>query len=341
MRTSTSPAFGGSTSISTIFSGSLVAKATAARDLIMEALLSVYEKCPQSKARPNGDSSANIKTLLPIRDNLSHLGMATQEMTMNRWEGLDEFVAVAECGQFSAAAERLGLSTSQVSRQVARLEERLQSRLFYRSTRRVALTEAGQTFLQHCQRLQDAREEALRAVSDLGAEPKGLLRMTCASAYGERFIVPLVNQFMAQHPQLRVEIELSNRQLDLLHEGLDLAIRLGRLQDSRLMAARLAPREMYLCAAPDYLQHYGRPHSLSELSRHNCLIGSSEHWSFAEGGRETQVRVQGNWRCNSGQAVLDAALRGFGLCQLPDYYVLPHLRSGALISLLEQHQPPN
>ena len=168
---------------------------------------------------------------------------------MSRWEGLDEFVAVAETGRFTAAAERLGLSSSHVSRQVARLEERLQTRLFC-STRRVALTEAGQTFLQHCQRLVDARDEALRAVNDLTGEPKGLLRMTCAVAYGERFIVPLVNQFMARHPQLRVEIELSNRPLDLVHEGLDLAIRLGRLQDSRLVATRLAPRVMYLCAAP-------------------------------------------------------------------------------------------
>lgn len=260
---------------------------------------------------------------------------------MNRWEGLDEFVAVAECGQFTAAAERLGLSSSQVSRQVARLEERLQARLFYRSTRRVALTEAGQTFLQHCQRLQDAREEALRAVGDLGSEPKGLLRMTCAVAYGERFIVPLVTDFMISHPQLRVDIELSNRNLDLVHEGLDLAIRLGRLQDSRLVATRLAPRRMYLCAAPDYLQHYGRPHSLSELGRHNCLIGSSDTWSFQLDGRETAQRVQGNWRCNSGQAVLDAALRGLGVCQLPDYYVLEHLRSGALVSLLDNQQPPN
>jgi len=260
---------------------------------------------------------------------------------MNRWEGLDEFVAVAECGQFTAAAERLGLSSSQVSRQVARLEERLQTRLFYRSTRRVALTEAGQTFLQHCQRLQDAREEALRAVGDLGSEPKGLLRMTCAVAYGERFIVPLVTDFMTRHPQLRVDIELSNRNLDLVHEGLDLAIRLGRLQDSRLVATRLAPRRMYLCAAPGYLQRYGRPHSLSELGRHNCLVGSSDTWSFQLDGREAAQRVQGNWRCNSGQAVLDAALRGLGLCQLPDYYVLEHLRSGALISLLDNQQPPN
>ncbi|AGI23413.1 transcriptional regulator [Pseudomonas sp. ATCC 13867] len=260
---------------------------------------------------------------------------------MHRWEGLDEFVAVAETGQFTAAAERLGVSSSHVSRQVARLEERLQTRLLYRNTRKVTLSEAGQTFLQHCRRLQDAREEALRAVSDLSAEPKGLLRMTCAVAYGERFVVPLVNGFMAQFPQLRVEIELSNRQLDLLHEGFDLAIRLGRLTDSRLVATRLAPRVMYLCATPDYLARHGTPESLAELAQHNCLVGSSDQWSFLEDGREIQHRVQGNWRCNSGQAVLDAALRGFGLCQLPDYYVLEHLRSGRLVSLLEAHQPPN
>ncbi len=260
---------------------------------------------------------------------------------MHRWEGLDEFVAVAETGQFTAAAERLGVSSSHVSRQVARLEERLQTRLLYRNTRKVTLSEAGQTFLQHCRRLQDAREEALRAVSDLSAEPKGLLRMTCAVAYGERFVVPLVNEFMAQFPQLRVEVELSNRQLDLFHEGFDLAIRLGRLSDSRLVATRLAPRVMYLCATPDYLTRHGSPQSVAELTQHNCLVGSSDQWSFLEDGRETQHRVQGNWRCNSGQAVLDAALRGFGLCQLPDYYVLEHLRSGRLVSLLEAHQPPN
>ena len=165
--------------------------------------------------------------------------------------------------------------------------------------------------------------------------------MTCAVAYGERFIVPLVTRFMALYPQLRVEVELSNRTLDLLHEGMDLAIRLGRLADSRLVATRLAPRRMYLCASPAYLERYGRPHSLSELARHNCLIGSSDLWALQQDGREISQRVQGNWRCNSGQAVLDAALLGMGLCQLPDYYVLEHLHSGALVSLLEGHQPPN
>lgn len=213
-------------------------------------------------------------------------------MSENRWEGIDEFVAVAECSQFTAAAERLGVSSSHISRQIVRLEERLQTRLLYRSTRRVTLTEAGQTFLQHCQRLQDGREEALRAVGDLTSEPKGMLRMTCAVAYGERFIVPLVTRFMGHYPQLRIDIELTNRQLDLVHEGLDLAIRLGRLQDSRLVATRLAPRRMYLCASPSYLERYGRPHSLSELSRHNCLIGSSDLWQLEQNGREFSQRVQ-------------------------------------------------
>lgn len=260
---------------------------------------------------------------------------------MSRWSGLDEFVSVAELGHFSRAADKLGVSASHVSRQIARLEDRLQTRLFYRSTRQVTLTEAGQTFLQHCQHLQDARDEAIQAVSDLSSEPKGMLRMTCSVAYGEEFIMPLVNDFMQQHPRLRVEMTLTNQPLDLLHGQFDLAIRLGRLQDSRLVATRLAPRRMYLCAAPSYLEHHGAPHSLSELPRHNCLIGSSDTWSFLESGREIPVRVQGNWRCNSGRTVLDAALRGFGLCQLPDYYVQAHLRSGALRSLLTQHEPPH
>ncbi|TVT73830.1 MAG: LysR family transcriptional regulator [Pseudomonas sp.] len=260
---------------------------------------------------------------------------------MSRWEGLDEFVAVAECGSFMRAAERLRVSSSHVSRQVARLEERLQARLLYRTTRRVSLTEAGHTFFTRCQRLIEERDEAFLAISDLHSAPTGLLRMTAAVAYGERFIVPLVNEFMAQHPQLRVDIELSNRTLDLVQESYDLAIRLGKLGESRLVATRIAPRAMYLCAAPNYLERYGRPHTLSELARHNCLIGTSDIWSFQIEGREQHFKPSGNWRCNSGEAVLDAALRGFGLCQLPDYYVQGPLRRGELVSLLESNQPPD
>lgn len=260
---------------------------------------------------------------------------------MSRWAGLDEFVAVAECGNFSRAAARLRLSSSHVSRQVALLEERMQTRLLYRTTRRVSLTEAGQTFFARCQRLIEERDEAFLTISDLQSAPSGLLRMTAAVAYGERFIVPLVNDFMAQHPLLKLEIELTNRTLDMVHEGFDLAIRLGRLSESSLVATRIAPRAMYLCASPDYLACYGRPHTLSELSGHNCLVGTSDTWFFQQDQREYQFKPAGNWRCNSGQAVLDATLRGFGLSQLPDYYVLDLLRRGDLVSLLEANQPPN
>ncbi|TVP93549.1 MAG: LysR family transcriptional regulator, partial [Pseudomonadaceae bacterium] len=253
----------------------------------------------------------------------------------------DAFVSVADSGHFSTAAKRLGVSTSHVSRQIARLEERLQTRLFYRSTRQVSLTEAGHTFLQHCRHLLDARDEAIQAVSDLGGEPKGLLRLTCAVAYGESYIMPLVTDFMQRYPKLNIDMQLTNQTLDLLHGSFDLAIRLGRLQDSSLIATRLAPRNMYLCAAPSYLKQHGAPHSLSELSRHNCLIGSSDIWTFAQNGQETPIRVQGNLRCNSGRAVLDAALRGLGLCQLPDYYVQQPLADGKLHALLPQHQPPH
>lgn len=260
---------------------------------------------------------------------------------MNRWEGLDEFVAVVECASFSRAAERLRVSSSHVSRQVALLEERLQARLLYRTTRKVSLTEAGQTFFARCQRLIEERDEAFVVVSDLHRAPSGLLRMTAAVAYGERFIMPIMNAFMAQHPQLRIEVELTNRVVDLVQDGFDLAIRLGRLENSSLIASRIAPRVMYLCAAPAYLERYGRPHTLSELAGHNCLIGSNDTWYFRDEGREYPFKPRGNWRCNSGEAVLDAALRGLGLCHLPDYYVLEALGRGELLPLLEANQPPD
>ncbi|MES2817837.1 MAG: LysR family transcriptional regulator [Pseudomonadota bacterium] len=262
-------------------------------------------------------------------------------MGVQGWQGLDEFVAVAECGSFLGAAARLRVSSSHISRQVARLEERLQARLLYRTTRRVSLTEAGQTFFSRCQRLIEERDEAFLAISDLQGAPSGLLRMTCAVAYGERFIVPLVNDFIALYPQLQVEIELSNRTLDLVQEGYDLAIRLGRLSESSLVATRIAPRALYLCASPQYLERYGRPHTLSELARHNCLIGTGDTWLLQAQGREQSFKPSGNWRCNSGQAVLNAALSGLGLCQLPDYYVLEPLRQGRLVSLLEDNRPPD
>ena len=260
---------------------------------------------------------------------------------MSRWDGIDEFTAVAEQASFSAAARRLGLSTSAVSREIARLEDRLQTRLLHRTTRRVELTDAGRDFLARCRRLIDERDEALAAVQPDDQAPRGLLRMTCSVSYGERFIAPAVNAFARQNPELRIELDLDNRLRDLVGDGYDLAVRFGHLTDSRLMARRLASRRLILCASPDYLARRGAPRDLSEIASHDGLIGSAEHWRFTEAGREVTLRPSGRWRCNSGAAVLDATLQGLGLCQLPDFYVAEALATGALISLLDEQRPPD
>lgn len=261
---------------------------------------------------------------------------------MGGWDGIETFIAVCETEGFSSAAARLGVSTSHVSREIARLEDRLQVRLLYRTTRQVSMTDAGRAFLERCRRLVEEREEMFAAISERDGAPRGHLRLTCSIAYGERFIVPLVNQFMAAHPQLSVTIDLTNRLVDLVGEGFDLAVRTGTsLGDTRLVAVRLASRTRHLCAAPAYLERHGTPMALADLPAHDCLIGTADIWYFSDGERPVEFRPRSQWRCNSGFAVLDAARQGLGLCQLPDFYVEPHLAAGTLVSLLEANRPPD
>ncbi|UTW12640.1 LysR substrate-binding domain-containing protein [Marinobacterium rhizophilum] len=254
------------------------------------------------------------------------------------WEGVSEFVAVAETESFTVAAKRLGISTAQVSRQVSALENRLSAKLLYRTTRRVSVTEAGQTYYQHCRQVLNGLEEAERTITQLQQSPRGSLRLTAPVTYGEKTIAPLVNDFILQYPELDVQLKLSNQTLDLVAEGFDLAVRLGKLKDSSLMARRLSSRTQYVCASPRYLSTYGVPHSLSELDQHNCLQGNLDYWRFQEQGRARNVRVKGNLRCDSGWGLLDAAVKGIGIVQLPDYYVRPALESGQLIALLAPFQ---
>ncbi len=257
---------------------------------------------------------------------------------MHRWEGVNEFVAVAETESFTRAAERLEVSTAQVSRQVSALEARLSTRLFYRTTRRVSTTEAGQIYYQHCRQILDALEQAERSLTNMQLVPQGRLRLTAPVTYGEKSIAPLVNDFVLRYPELDVEMKLTNQQLDLVAEGYDLAVRLGKLDDSSLMARRLASRTLYVCASPAYLAVHGTPHSLSELEQHNCLQGNLGYWRFQDAGHPRNVRIRGNVRCDSGRALLDAALKGVGIVQLPDYYVGPALEAGTLVPLLTHYQ---
>lgn len=260
---------------------------------------------------------------------------------MFSWEGISEFVAVAEAGSFTAAAKQLGISTAQVSRQVSQLEARLATKLFYRTTRRVTVTEAGQVYYQHCRQVLDGLDQAERAVTDWQQTPKGRLRVTAPVTYGEGTVAPLLNDLVVRYPELEVQLFLTNQKLDLVAEGFDLAVRLGKLETSSLVAKRLASRTQYVCAAPSYLAAHGTPQSLADLERHNCLRGTLDYWRFQANGKARNLRVRGNIHCNSGWSLVDAALKGIGIVQLPDYYVLGHIESGRLVQLLEHYQEPD
>jgi DNA-binding transcriptional LysR family regulator len=161
--------------------------------------------------------------------------------------------------------------------------------------------------------------------------------MTCS----ERFVVPMINRFMLQHPHLHVEVLLANELMDLVDHGIDLAVRFGQLRDSSLIATRLGSRTRYLCASPGYLQAHGCPQSLEDLARHHCVSGIADVWTFTRDGRAWEHRPDGRFRCNSGYAVVDAALAGLGLCQLPDFYIEEPLHTGSLVEILPGHRPPD
>jgi len=162
--------------------------------------------------------------------------------------------------------------------------------------------------------------------------------MTAPVTYGERFVMPIVVNFMEKYPQVEVICELTNKQLDLVDGSYDLAIRLGRLADSSLVAKRLTSRRQYVCASPAYLQQYGVPETLADLNQHHCLIGTNSHWHFDEQGKEKVIKVQGRLQCSSGLTLLDAALRGMGVVQLPGYYVNEAIKQGQLVVVLAPFQ---
>jgi DNA-binding transcriptional LysR family regulator len=256
------------------------------------------------------------------------------------WEGVTEFVAVAEAQSFTGAAKALETSVAQISRKVAALEERLSIKLLIRTTRKVSVTEAGQTYYQHCRHLVEGLKQADRAITELNATPQGRLKITSSVTYGEQLIAPLLSDFMLMYPQLELELVLSNQTFDLVEQDFDLAIRLGRLSDSTMMAKRLSSRQVRVCASPAYIEKYGEPHTLSELSQHNCLVGSLPIWRFIENKKEKSVRVKGSVHCNSGAALTNAALKGLGIVQLPDFYVQESMDKGELVEILVPYREP-
>ncbi|HEX5793469.1 MAG TPA: LysR family transcriptional regulator [Rheinheimera sp.] len=260
---------------------------------------------------------------------------------MKHWTGISEFVAVAEQQSFTKAAKQLGISIAQVSRNIAELEAGLAIKLLYRSTRSVSLTEEGQLYLQHCRHLVASLEEANRTLANLKATPRGQIKLTAPVFYGETRIAPLLHDFLRLYPDTELELQLTNNKVDLVQGGFDLAIRLGTLEDSSLIARKLASRTQYIVAAPDYLQRCGTPVTITQLNQHQCLTGTLAVWRFSVNGSLVQYKPKGRIICNSGVALLDAALKGLGLVQLPDYYVNDKLSRSELISVLDDIRQPD
>lgn len=263
---------------------------------------------------------------------------------LDRVTGMQVFVRVAALGSFSAAARALGLSQTMVTKHIAALEERLGVTLLHRTTRRLRLTEAGERYLQSSERILAEIEEAeTLAVADR-VEPRGMLRLNVPLAFGMREIAPILPRFAARHPKLTVDLGLADRVVDLIEEHWDLAIRIGRMGDSALVARKLAPLRLMVCAAPAYLNEHGTPKTVDDLRHHSCLgytlsaTVSADRWLFGKDGK-IAVPISGRMRADNGDALRLAALEGLGLIYQPTFLLADDLRAGRLRAV-QLDQPP-
>ncbi|HEX2889882.1 LysR family transcriptional regulator [Vineibacter terrae] len=263
---------------------------------------------------------------------------------MDPLDGIAAFARVVDSGSFSAAARRLRISKSAVSAHVQRLEGRLGVRLLNRTTRRLSVTEAGAAYYRHCARILAEAEAAEQAAGALQREPRGTLRISAPDTFGSLHVAPAVTAFLARYPDLGVDISLSPAHVNLVDEGLDLAIRIGVLEDSPLVVRRLAPSRLIVCAAPAYLKKRGTPREPHELAGHNCLCTSllpwGDEWRLAGKRGEVRVAVAGSFRTNSAEMLRAATIDGIGIAVLPSWAVAEPLRTGALQRVLDTWAPP-
>jgi DNA-binding transcriptional LysR family regulator len=260
---------------------------------------------------------------------------------METFAGMRILAEVVESGSFSAAGRRLGLAASSVARAVGTLENQLGVRLLNRTTRKLGLTEAGRLYHERSRRILAEVEEARLSVTQLEAAPRGTLRLNVPVVFGRLHIAPALPDFLALHPTLRIDLAMTDAFVDLVEEGMDLAIRIGELEDSSLIARRLAPNRRVLCASPAYLERHGVPASPHDLAEHNCLIYKQQNrsvWRLRDAERIHEIRVSGSLVANNADALHTAALGGLGLTVLPAWLVGPDIQRGALKIVLADYQ---
>lgn len=255
---------------------------------------------------------------------------------------LEIFARVVTAGNMSAAGREMGLSPAVVSKRISHLEERLGARLFQRTTRQLTLTEAGQGFYDRVVNILAGIEEAEAYVTRRNAIPRGTLRVTIPTAFGRMHIAPYLGKFLEQYPDMRLDLELSDNFIDIVGEGFDAAIRIAELEDSSLVARKLAPSHRVICAAPGYLEKVGKPESLADLAKHNCLTAAAQEvWRLQGPDGPVSVRVNGNIRTNSTEVVRESVIAGLGVALRSTWDVGAELKSGRLQIVLPQyHESP-
>ena len=259
---------------------------------------------------------------------------------MDRFQEMSIFRAVVDAGSFTQAAERLGLSKAVVSRSVTQLEARLGVRLLHRTTRRLSVTQEGSTFHARCGSLLAELDEAEAEITARSGQARGLLRVAAPLSFGVAHLAPLWGEFMARHPQVQLDISLNDRLVDLVDEGFDLAIRIGRLADSSLISRPLAHTRLILCASPRYLRRAGTPRAPQDLARHAVLayslFSSGNLWTLQRDTEQVQVRITPRLITNNGDTCLAAALHHQGVVLQPSFLVSDALQRGTLVELMPE-----
>jgi DNA-binding transcriptional LysR family regulator len=248
------------------------------------------------------------------------------------------FVRAMTLGSFSAAARDLALTPSAISKLVTRLEDRLGVRLLNRTTRKLSLTAEGAAYFERARRIVADIEEAEAELTAFRRRPKGLLRLNVLVAFGRRQLIPALPRFLERYPEIQVDVELSDRRVNLVESGVDIAIRLGALEDSSLVARKICDIERAICAAPSYLARHGTPRRPEDLLGHNCLSVSDfpalRRWTFNTRQGRRIIEVSGSVTANGGEALLDLAVLGVGIVRLVDFVTAPEVAAGRLMPLL-------
>jgi DNA-binding transcriptional LysR family regulator len=255
------------------------------------------------------------------------------------FEDLRTFVNVADAGGVSAAARRLGVSKSIVSRRLFRLEAELGVQLLARTTRGAALTEAGVTFREHAARVRAEIDAALETILPAG-ELRGRLRIAVPLSLGPTHLAPVLAEMALRHPLLHVQASYSDRFVDIVGEGFDCAIRVGYLNDSNLIARRVGVLTGTLVASPDYVREHGAPETPNDLLGHQALMQGTEAWQFMDGNKIISIHPQGRFKADNGTALVAAAVAGLGIAWLPDHLIKSHLDSGALVDVMPRYPVP-